>query len=207
MKRMTSAQITAKFGRPGKGGKLDQKWYRANIVSQPLPYPMRLAWKTSEVVKNVPMHRLAADLLFRALTDLWNEARRRTKVDEKARLRAEIKREIGYDQPTALYDREAEKRLSALDSAYWDRATLDLIRENGLDLFGGSFNFRPIRSGSSLSMHAYGIAFDLNPRGNPLGRPGVMPGWVIACFERAGFYWGGNFSRRDAQHFEATALF
>lgn len=38
----------------------------------------------------------------------------------------------------------------------------------GLDLFGGCYNFRPMRGSKNWSMHAYGIAVDLDPTRNQL---------------------------------------
>ena len=40
--------------------------------------------------------------------------------------------------------------------------------EMGLDLFGGCYNFRKMRGGSSYSMHAWGIAVDHDPERNQL---------------------------------------
>jgi len=37
-----------------------------------------------------------------------------------------------------------------------------------LDLFGGCYNFRRMRGGKTFSMHAYGIAFDIDPERNQL---------------------------------------
>lgn len=45
---------------------------------------------------------------------------------------------------------------------------MDNIRRLGLDLFGGCYNNRPKVGGSTLSMHAYGIAIDLDPDHNQL---------------------------------------
>jgi hypothetical protein len=42
------------------------------------------------------------------------------------------------------------------------------IEDLGLHLFGGCYNHRPKRGGSSLSTHAYGIAIDLDPERNRL---------------------------------------
>lgn len=39
--------------------------------------------------------------------------------------------------------------------------------------WGGAFNFRVKRNGQSLSMHALGAAFDLDPMGNPM-RDGIV---------------------------------
>ena len=42
------------------------------------------------------------------------------------------------------------------------------MKELGLDLVGGCFNNRPMLGGSKPSMHAYGIAWDLDPERNQL---------------------------------------
>lgn len=42
------------------------------------------------------------------------------------------------------------------------------IRELRLNEYGGSYNYRGTRAGSTLSMHAWGIALDFMPDGNEL---------------------------------------
>lgn len=42
------------------------------------------------------------------------------------------------------------------------------IKRLRLDRFGGCYNFRPMRGGKTFSMHAYGIACDLDPERNQL---------------------------------------
>jgi LysM repeat protein len=70
--------------------------------------------------------------------------------------------------------------------------------------FGGCFNFRAKRSGSKLSTHAWGVAIDLNPETNAMGREGDMAPGIVAAFEAAGFTWGGRWSgpRKDPMHFQ-----
>lgn len=70
--------------------------------------------------------------------------------------------------------------------------------------FDGCFNIRKIRgSNTNMSLHSWAIAIDINYKGNELGnqKPGMDPR-VIALFKKNGFYWGGNFKRRDGMHFE-----
>lgn len=86
------------------------------------------------------------------------------------------------------------------------------IQHDGLHLFGGCYNFRMVRGGTMLSVHAYGAAIDLNPEDNPLGDPwnpakrGGMPQSVVAAFERQGWEFGGRWKRPDAQHFQAARV-
>lgn len=73
-----------------------------------------------------------------------------------------------------------------------------------VETFGGCFNFRAKRSGSKLSTHAWGIAIDLNPETNPMGKPGRMPESIVQTFRDFGFTWGGDWSgrSRDPMHFQ-----
>jgi hypothetical protein len=70
--------------------------------------------------------------------------------------------------------------------------------------FGGCFAFRPQRTGTKLSAHAWGIALDLNPESNAQGTAGNMDAAVVAIFKEAGFTWGGEWqgSKRDPMHFQ-----
>lgn len=42
------------------------------------------------------------------------------------------------------------------------------IVELGMDLYGGMFNYRKKRNGSTMSMHSWGLAIDLDPEHNQL---------------------------------------
>ena len=53
-----------------------------------------------------------------------------------------------------------------------------------------------------LSMHAFGLAVDLNVKDNPLGSAGNMDPRVVEIFEDWGFEWGGLWDRPDPMHFE-----
>lgn len=81
------------------------------------------------------------------------------------------------------------------------------------------FNYRYISGTDRLSLHAYGLAFDLNPLWNPCCGDGLWspdapyvpdaPGtitresWVVRVFEDLGFKWGGDWSEPfDPQHFQ-----
>lgn len=60
--------------------------------------------------------------------------------------------------------------------------------------------------GKPLSMHAFGLAIDLNTPTNQLGTEGDMDPRVVEIFERWGFVWGGRWSRPDPMHFELGRL-
>ena len=84
----------------------------------------------------------------------------------------------------------------------------EAVRAAGMDLYGGCYNYRPVRGSNSLSLHAYGAAIDLDPDHNAMntkGGKGVMPQAVIDLFKAEGWAWGGDFkSRQDPMHFEAV---
>jgi len=73
-----------------------------------------------------------------------------------------------------------------------------------LTSFGGCFAFRPQRTGTKLSAHAWGIAIDLNPETSQQGTAGNMDPGVVAIFRQAGFEWGGSWQgkKRDPMHFQ-----
>ncbi|MDQ7832389.1 MAG: M15 family metallopeptidase [Desulfovibrionaceae bacterium] len=77
----------------------------------------------------------------------------------------------------------------------------------------GTFNWRTIAGTNRLSMHALGIAIDINPGRNPywrhhrrpsdrLARRQSFPKEVMEAFEAEGFIWGGKWAEYDIMHFE-----
>lgn len=81
------------------------------------------------------------------------------------------------------------------------------------------FNYRIIHGTDQLSNHSYGFAIDINPALNPYTRRDgvVMPegatydpnklgtltadGPVVTLFKSYGWDWGGDWERKDWQHF------
>ena len=85
----------------------------------------------------------------------------------------------------------------------------DKLKELGIDLYGGCFNYRKMRGGSSWSKHAWGIAVDLDPARNTLkesartarfARPEYKP--MIDIFYKHGFISLGVEKDYDWMHFE-----
>lgn len=99
----------------------------------------------------------------------------------------------------------AQPLLASLQGVLDHYKTEKAIREVGLHHFDGCYNFRPKRKGTSLSLHAYGAAIDLDAAHNPYGKPGgAMPKEVIAIFEANGATAGAKFSPKyhDPMHFQ-----
>lgn len=89
----------------------------------------------------------------------------------------------------------------------------DQIKRLGLDLFGGCLNVRKMRGGSNWSMHAWGIAIDLDPERNALNTkaPAAVfsgkaydPFWAIV--EGQGLVSLGRTRNFDWMHFQAARL-
>lgn len=81
------------------------------------------------------------------------------------------------------------------------------IMEEAQD-YGGCFNFRPKRGGSSLSVHSWGAAIDLDADDNTFRdswpMKADMPLEIIEEFSREGWLSAAAFWGYDAMHFQAT---
>lgn len=151
---LTTEQKLKKYGVPNQTG--------AGYLTQiDLPYPMRLAWDKSVVVRRISCNRNIAKPLTNVFNDLLSY--------------------YGYEK----------------------------IVELGIDLFGGCFNFRAMRGGSSWSSHAWALAIDLDPDRNRLketsktarfARPEYKP--MIDIFYKHGFISLGREKNYDWMHFE-----
>jgi hypothetical protein len=92
------------------------------------------------------------------------------------------------------------------------RAALDEIVAQGLtsaihpSQYGGCFVPRFIAGTTTLSNHAFGLAFDLNVPENQRGTVGQMNRQVVSIFEKWGFTWGGTWSYTDPMHFELNRI-
>lgn len=80
----------------------------------------------------------------------------------------------------------------------------------GVTTYDGLYNPRLMRGSSTTwSMHAWGIAIDLNANENLLKyswpTQGTMPLEVMECAAKEGLWSLGGMENRDAMHFEATS--
>lgn len=74
--------------------------------------------------------------------------------------------------------------------------------------YGGCYNprFQDHNPSEPVSLHAWGIAIDLNVHQNERGTAGLMDRRVVTIFKRWGFAWGGDWSYTDPMHFQIAEL-
>lgn len=86
------------------------------------------------------------------------------------------------------------------------------LKELGIDLYGGCFNYRKMRGGTAWSTHSWGIAIDLDPARNTLketkatarfARPEYKP--MIDIFYKHGFEGLGPEKGYDWMHFNIAS--
>lgn len=75
-----------------------------------------------------------------------------------------------------------------------------------LKTFDGCFNIRKKRGLSSMSLHSWGIAIDVNAAWNALGANPTLSAGFVKCFTDAGFEWGGTWTRKDGMHFQLARI-
>lgn len=85
------------------------------------------------------------------------------------------------------------------------------IKKLGIDLFGGSYNFRQMRGGTDWSVHSWALAIDLDPARNSLkatketaqfAKPEYQK--MIDIFYKHGWYSMGREKNYDWMHFSFT---
>ena len=93
--------------------------------------------------------------------------------------------------------------IAALRAAMAELVSRGLGRLVDRDDYAGCYAPRRIRPGGALSLHAWGLAVDLNASANPYGGRSAQDRRLVRTMERHGFNWGGNFpTRPDPMHFE-----
>lgn len=101
--------------------------------------------------------------------------------------------------------------LEHIFSDLWQQAHYDqkIVDEWGLSTFGGCYNYRLKRGASTLSMHAYGAAIDLDPANNAFHDKSFRfkkDSPVVLAFKAQGWTWGGEWRQPDAMHFQAAQV-
>lgn len=87
-----------------------------------------------------------------------------------------------------------------LEQAFRNLITRGFVAE--LKTWDGCFNNRKKRMGTSKSLHAWGVAVDVNAGWNGMGKTPTLSAGFVKCFTDAGFDWGGTWSKPDGMHFQ-----
>lgn len=108
---------------------------------------------------------------------------------------------------TRVHRRCADSLLRVLRDIAGLIPTAPHIRDEAED-YGGVYNVRKKRGGTSYSLHAYGAAIDLDADDNSFRAAwpvaADMPLEIIEAFAREGWVSGAAFWGYDAMHFQAT---
>jgi hypothetical protein len=83
---------------------------------------------------------------------------------------------------------------------------IDTGHVNELKTYDGCFNIRKKRGLSSMSLHSWGVAIDMNAFENGLGVDPKLSAGFVKCFTDAGFDWGGLWRRKDGMHFQLSSI-
>jgi hypothetical protein len=91
-----------------------------------------------------------------------------------------------------------------LQKAFENLISTGKVKE--LKTWDGCFNIRKKRGLSSMSLHSWGLAIDVNAAWNQLNKQPTLSAEFVKCFTDAGFTWGGTWKRLDGMHFEISKL-
>jgi hypothetical protein len=75
-----------------------------------------------------------------------------------------------------------------------------------LKTWDGCFNIRKKRGGSTMSLHSWGIAIDVNAAWNCFGCSPKLSAGFVKCFTDNGFDWGGTWTKKDGMHFQLKSI-
>lgn len=116
-----------------------------------------------------------------------------------------------WDVPTNLEIGVIPKRIycnkdlvGPLQRAFQNLITTGHVNE--LKTWDGCFNIRKKRGLTSMSLHSWGVAVDVNAFENGLGREPKLSAGFVKCFTDAGFHWGGTWTRKDGMHFQLATI-
>ena len=75
-----------------------------------------------------------------------------------------------------------------------------------LKTWDGVFIIRTKRALTSLSLHSWAIAVDVNQAENQLNMTPKLSAEFVKCFTDAGCEWGGTWKRKDGMHFQINKI-
>lgn len=82
------------------------------------------------------------------------------------------------------------------------KALISTGKVKEIKTWDGCFNIRKKRGLTSMSMHSWGLAVDINAFENGLNQIPKLSAGFVKCFTDNGFIWGGTWTRKDGMHFE-----
>lgn len=91
-----------------------------------------------------------------------------------------------------------------LTKAFKNLISTGCVKE--LKTWDGCFNIRKKRGLTSMSLHSWGIAIDVNAAWNGLNKEPQLSKEFVNCFTLAGFEWGGLWERSDGMHFQLKSI-
>tara|TARA_R110000868_G_scaffold280613_1_gene540991 strand:+ start:1452 stop:1868 length:417 start_codon:yes stop_codon:yes gene_type:complete len=116
-----------------------------------------------------------------------------------------------FDVPTELEIGLIPKRIycnkdfvAPLTQAFKNLITTGHVKE--IKTWDGCFNIRKKRGLTSMSLHSWGIAVDINAFENGLGKTPKLSSGFVKCFTDAAFDWGGTWTRKDGMHFQLSKI-
>jgi hypothetical protein len=133
------------------------------------------------------------------------------KWGDPALVENELKYMTVWDVPTHLEIGVIPKKLycnkqivSPLTQAFTNLIDRGFVKE--LKTWDGCFNVRRKRGLTSMSLHSWGIAIDVNAAWNGLHKTPQLSAGFVKCFTDAGFDWGGTWTRKDGMHFQLKTI-
>jgi len=118
---------------------------------------------------------------------------------------------ILWDVPTELEIGVIPKRIycnkdlvKPLENAFRNLIQRGYVKE--LKTWDGCFNIRKKRGLSSMSLHSWAIAIDVNAFENGLTQTPKLSSGFVKCFTDVGFEWGGTWTRKDGMHFQLAKI-
>lgn len=116
-----------------------------------------------------------------------------------------------WDVPTELEIGMIPKRIychklmvEPLTKAF--KALIETGAVQELKTWDGCFNIRKKRGLSSMSLHSWGLAIDVNAFENGLNQTPKLSQGFVKCFTENGFDWGGTWTRKDGMHFQLAKV-
>jgi hypothetical protein len=86
------------------------------------------------------------------------------------------------------------------------RNVIDRGLAKEMKTWDGCFIIRQKRGLSSLSIHSWANAIDVNATENVLGKEPKLSDAFVKCFTDAGCDWGGTWTRKDGMHFQIKSI-